>query len=96
MSAFFVATVTIKDSDKFHAYAGKARDTFAAFGGELVLRGKFEGTFVGDVSHQAVGIVKFPDLQTLENWFQSDAYQAIIPLRDAAADMVIAKYEQPD
>ena len=95
MSAFFVATVSVKNSDKFQEYAGKAMATFQDYQGELVLRGKAEGELAGSSNHQAVGIVKFPDMDTLNNWYNSEAYQAIIPLREEAADMTIVKYQQP-
>lgn len=95
MSAFFVATVSIKDTRKFQDYAQKAAAAFAVHGGELVLRGKAEAALAGALTHQTVGIVRFPDLGALEAWFRSDAYQALIPLRDAAADMTIITYSTP-
>ncbi len=94
MTAFFVATVSVKDSEKFQEYGAKASQTLQGFGGELVLRGKAEGALVGAVNHQVVGIVKFPDMATLNSWHESDAYQALIPLRDEAAEFTIVKYEQ--
>ena len=33
-------------------------------------------------------------MQKLEAAFASDAYQAIVPLRDEAAELTIVKYEQ--
>lgn len=95
MPAFFVATVSVKDADKFQDYAQKAGATFAAHGGELVLRGKAEAALAGALAHHAVGIVRFPNLSALQAWFQSEAYQALIPLRDAAADMTIIIYSAP-
>ena len=96
MSAFLIATVTVKDAKKFQEYGGKAMETIQAFNGELMLRGKYEGVLAGNTNHQAAAIIKFPDIETLNNWYQSDEYQAIIPLRDEAADVIIVKYEQPE
>lgn len=95
MPAFFVASVTIRDGDKFSEYAQKAGATFAAYGGEIVLRGKAEAALAGALTHGSVGIVKFPDMETLGRWFHSSEYQALIPLRDAAADMSITSYSTP-
>jgi len=95
MTAFFVATVKVKDPQKFQEYSQKAGETFMPHGGELVLRGKQTGVLAGDADHQAVGIVKFPDQGALTAWFNSDAYQAIVPLRDEAADMTIVTYSVP-
>lgn len=95
MTAFFVATVKIKDPEKFQEYAQKAGESMAPHGGETVLRGKMDGVLVGQADHQAVGIVSFPNQNALSAWYHSDAYQAIIPLRDEAADMTIATYSTP-
>lgn len=95
MTAFFVATVTIKDPQKFQEYAQKAGETMAPHGGEAVLRGKIDTVLVGQADHQAVGIVKFPNQDALSAWYNSDAYQKIVPLRDEAADMTIATYSIP-
>jgi len=95
MTAFFIATTSIKDQEKFQLYAQKAGATFAPHGGEPVLRGKVEGTLNGNSDHQAVGIIKFPNMEALQAWFDSDAYQEIIPLRDEAADMTIVTYTVP-
>jgi uncharacterized protein (DUF1330 family) len=53
------------------------------------------GSIAGDVSHDTVAVVKFPGMQILEAAFATDAYQAIVPLRDEAADITVVKYEQP-
>jgi len=95
MTAFFVATAKIKDSEKFQEYAQKAGGTLAPHGGELVLRGLKEDVLAGDADHQTVGIIKFPNQDALMAWFNSDAYQAIVPLRHKAADMTIVTYSEP-
>ena len=94
MTAFYVGTTSVKDSGKFEDYVSKAIETSKSFGGELVLRGRAEGALVGSVNHQVIGIAKFPDMASLNNWYESDAYQALIPLRDEAAETTIVKYEQ--
>lgn len=95
MSAFFIATTTIKDAGKFQEYASKAAKTFADFGGELVTKGKAEIALAGESDHQAVGVVRFPDLDSLNGWYRSPAYQALIPLRDDAANMTLVAYSVP-
>ncbi len=94
MPAFFIAQVKLKDDEKFQAYAARAKAIFAEFGAELITRGKVMGSIAGDVAHNAVAIIKFPDMQKLEAAFATDAYQAIIALRDEAVDITIVKYEQ--
>ncbi len=96
MTAFFIAQVIVKDEEKFKEYGAKAGEIVKGFGGEVVVRGKFETVLHGDVAaHQAVGVISFPDIETLQSFYASDAYQAIIPLRDEAADMNFTVYQQP-
>lgn len=96
MTAFFVATLTVKDPAKMQDYAAKAAETFKPFGGEMILRGKAGGALTGgEVGHQMTGIASFPSLEELRSWYASDAYQAIVPLRDQAADIAITAYEVP-
>lgn len=96
MTAFFVATVTVRDPEKFQEYARRSMPTFAAFGGEVMLRGQLESVIAGSADHKAVAVVKFPDKAALDAWHRSDAYQALIPLRDAGADITIAAYQMPN
>jgi len=95
MTAFFIATTSVKNQEKFQQYAQKAGATFAPYAGELVLRGKAEETLTGHSDHQTVGIIKFPNMAALQAWFDSSAYQKIVPLRDEAADMTIVSYAVP-
>ncbi len=95
MTAFFIAQVRIKDPEKFQAYAGSVGETFKPHGGELLLRGKAEGVLAGELNHDAVGIIRFPSQESLTAWHESDAYQALIPLRQEAAEMTITRYSVP-
>ncbi|MBE7636222.1 DUF1330 domain-containing protein [Sneathiella sp. P13V-1] len=95
MTAFFVASVTVKNPEKMAEYAAAAAKTFTAFGGEPLLKGKRVEDLAGSADHQMVAIVKFPDSNSLKGWYQSDAYQALIPLRDEAADMTLVSHEVP-
>jgi len=96
MSAFFIATVKVKDPAKFSEYAEQAGASMKAFNGEVLERGKIREVLVGKADHNGVGIVRFPDLASLNNWYKSPAYQAIIPLRDEASDITIVAYEVPN
>lgn len=89
MSAFAIALVSIKNPEKFQEYAKAAGPTFAAFNAKHITKGKNAGTLCGASSHQMAAIFEFPDVESAQNWYNSDAYQAIIPLRDEACDVTI-------
>ena len=96
MSAFFVAAVTIKDSEKFAEYASKFGASAAPHGGKPLIRGRFAKSLAGSGGHDLTAIVQFPDMAALDAWHASDAYQALIPIREQAADMTIIAYEAVD
>lgn len=59
--------------------------TLAPFGGEFLIHGdpliRVEGDWpVGDLI-----IIAFPTRAALEGWYNSDAYQAIVPLRTGSS-----------
>ncbi len=93
MTALVVAQVKLKDPDKMAAYAEAVPATLAPFSGEILHRGKYEATLLGDASPHGLGVLRFPDPQSAKTWFASPEYQAVAPLRDAAADMTFVLYE---
>lgn len=95
MTAFFVATAKVKDPTKYGDYAQKAGATMKDFGGEIIVRGQVREVLAGEADHNGVGVVRFPDLKSLTDWYASTAYQEIISLRDEGADVTIVTYETP-
>lgn len=96
MKAFVIAYVTIKDGEKFLAYAKAAGESMQPFGGNVITKGKAVQQLAGEHDKQNVAIIAFPDLESLESWYNSDNYQAIIPLRKEAADIIITSYVMPE
>lgn len=95
MNAFFVAQVTIKNPEKFQQYAKAAGESMAPFGGNAIIKGKLATNLSGEQPHPAISVIGFPSEQSLNDWFNSDAYQALIPLRDEASDMILSSYVVP-
>ncbi|WP_161862678.1 DUF1330 domain-containing protein [Algicella marina] len=96
MSAFLIATVTIRDKEKFEAYSKKVGPELPGFGGELLIRGSFAESLHGGGDHQLAAVLRFPDMASLRGWYDSPAYQQAIGLRNAGADMTITAYEAID
>lgn len=95
VAAFFIVTTTVKDPDSYQTYVQSVGPTLAPFGGKALLRGKAVAVLAGTMTHQMVGIIEFPDIDKLNAWHASEAYQALIPLRSRAADMTITSYVVP-
>jgi uncharacterized protein (DUF1330 family) len=87
MTAFIVVDLTPADAEKAQAYGAAAATTVTNYDGEFVVKGEIEALNGGD-HHQTKAIIKFPDREAALNWYQSDEYQTLIPLRDQGFDSI--------
>jgi len=85
MSAFIIVDLTPTDPEKAQAYGASAATTIARYDGEFVVKGAIE-PLSGGSHHQTKAIIQFADREAALNWYQSDEYQALIPLRDQGMD----------
>ena len=95
MSAFVVVHSIINDPEKMKVYGGSAQPIVAAHGGEFYLRGKVNSVLTGEHRHQNTLVIKFPDQAAIQKWYNSPEYQALIPNRDEAADMIFISCDEP-
>jgi uncharacterized protein (DUF1330 family) len=92
--AYVVGQITIKNETYWSEYRSKVPATLAPWGAELMFRGKRIDSGELDQSHTHVVVIKFPSLANVEGWLQSEAYNALIPLRHQAAELVSITYEE--
>ena len=85
MSAFIVVDMTPTDVEKLQEYSAAAAPTVARYDGEFVVRGAIEPLNGGNHRETKV-IIQFPDREAALNWYESDDYQNLIPLRDQCMD----------
>lgn len=85
MAAFVVVHATPKNAEKMQEYGAAAGPMLAQFGGELLGRGSNEALF-GSCTHALSVLIKFPDADAARRWYNSDAYQALLPVRGEAMD----------
>ena len=67
--------------------------TLAPWGAELVFRGRQVAVLSGENPHADIVVIRFPDTAAVDAWFGSPAYQALIPLRQQAAAVVLLSYQ---
>ena len=96
LSAFVIGHITVKDKSLWGEYRGQVPATLAPWGGNLVFRGQRLAVLGGRHEHADTVVIRFPDRAAVEGWFASAAYQALIPLRERAADVVLVSYEATD
>jgi uncharacterized protein (DUF1330 family) len=93
-NAYVIGHITVKDAEKWDAYRSGVPATLAPWNAELVFRGKRVATLAGEHPHPDVVVIRFPDLKAVDGWHSSAAYQALIPLRRQAAEVVLLAYEE--
>ncbi len=93
-NAYVIGHITVKDAAKWEAYRGAVPATLAPWGAELVLRGWNARVLAGEHAHTDVVVIRFPDRAAADGWHASPAYQALIPLRRSAADVVLVTYDE--
>lgn len=92
MSACVIGHITVKDADKWAQYRAQVPATLAPWGAELLFRGQTERVLSGQHAHSDTVVIRFPDTAAVDGWYQSAAYQALLPLRQQAADLVLLSY----
>ena len=93
MAAWLIGHMTVRDSVKWQEYVSQVGATLAEAGGEVMFRGRLQDQVCGEAPGQLVVAIRFADLASLRNWHDSPAYQRLIPIRRAAADVVLSAYE---
>lgn len=91
--AYVVGRMTVKNETKWAEYRGQVLATLTPWGGELVFRGNQVRALSGECPHADIVVIRFASLADADGWHSSAAYQALIPLRQQAADVVLTTYE---
>lgn len=82
MPAYISVNFTPLDQAKLQQYVAAVPATLAKYGGEFLVKGKFE-KLSGDTDYEMQVILAFPSKEQAAGWYGSPDYQALIPLRDA-------------
>jgi uncharacterized protein (DUF1330 family) len=94
MSALVIGHITVRDEDKWAQYRAQVPATLAPWGAELVFRGRVQTLLAGQHRHTDTVVIRFPDSAAVAAWYQSAAYQALLPLRQQAADIDLISYAE--
>ena len=95
MAALLVAFAKIKDAAKLQEYSSAAGPTIVAAGGSIVARGKFKAALAGSFDADSCLIARFESVAAAQAWYQSPAYQALVPLRDQVMTPTFLLLEEP-
>ena len=89
---YVIGHITIKDAAKWDEYRSQVPATLAPWQAELVFRGEKLAVLGGEHKHTDTVFIRFPNAESANGWYNSAAYQALIPLRQEAAEVDLISY----
>lgn len=91
MSAYVIVQENLHDQAVFDEYRKDLIPTLTPFGGKFLSRGGKLTVREGTWPHERTVLVEFPSREAAEGWYDSAAYQKILPLRlkSSTANFVI-------
>lgn len=85
MVAYLIGELDVSDAKGYGDYAKDSPHAVLKFGGRYIARGGRTKTLEGEAPPSRVVIVEFPSMENAQAFYNSQEYQTIIPLRQAAA-----------
>ena len=93
MKALLAVNLTVKDATQFANYGKGVQPIMQAHGGKPQLRAINPEVLFGEHGHKVLVLFRFPNQDALRTFYNSDAYQKLIPTRTAGADVVFTGYD---
>ena len=82
--AYWIANIQeVKDPETYRNYTGIVTATLAPYGGQFIVRGA--APVILDKSPKPPGyivVIEFPSLKNLRDWWDSETYSKIRPIRE--------------
>jgi uncharacterized protein (DUF1330 family) len=78
---YFFVEIEITDPAAYETYRAKVPDIMAAHGGRILVRGGDPHALDGTMPHLRRVIVEFDSPEAVKTFYNSDAYQAVLPFR---------------
>ena len=79
--AYLVGQITVTHPEAYAVYASQVPQTIAAFGGKYLVRGGHATQLEGQAQGERHVVIECPSREIAEAWYNSEAYQAILPHR---------------
>ena len=93
MASYLVGHITVNDDELWQKYVSGVQESLLPFNSKVIFRGKLVSVLAGKHEHDLVVVIEFPDQSTLDNWYNSEKYQSLIPIRDKAATVVLTTFK---
>ncbi|MED0155356.1 DUF1330 domain-containing protein [Escherichia albertii] len=84
--AYYIAEFQATDREAIKPYSAQVESTFIPFGGRFIVRGGEPDVKEGPGAQGRLVVIKFESLKNAQDWYNSAAYQKIIPVRHRAGN----------
>jgi uncharacterized protein (DUF1330 family) len=85
MSAYIIAEVEVTDPETYATYRTQTPGVIERYGGRFIVRGGAAETLEGEGQPGRLVVIEFPDIAAARRFYASPEYQAIIGIRQRAA-----------
>ena len=86
MKGYVIATVRVEDAQGYEPYRQRAQEIIAGHGGRYLVRGGRVDVREGTLERDRVIVLEFPTMEQARAFYDSDDYQAIVPIRQRNAE----------
>lgn len=91
--AYVVGHIRVLDAQKWAEYQSRVPATLAPWKAELLFRARQVAAYSGELPYTDIVVIRFASAADAQGWFSSPAYQALLPLRAQAADVLLHAYQ---
>ncbi len=85
MAAYLIAHLDVHDPEGFERYRAVVPEVIRRFGGRYLVRGGRVEALEGEWTVPRLVVLEFDSVERAREFYRSSEYQAILPLRQAAA-----------
>ena len=82
---YLIAQIDVHDAETYAKYTAQTPGTVANFGGKFIVRAGQWECLEGAEPGPRVVVIEFPSYEKAKEWYNSNEYQAIVGLRQAAS-----------
>lgn len=83
---YYIAEFVPADMERLVPYSQQVEATFSPYGGRYAVRGGAMSPLEGEAPQGRFIMIAFDDVAKAHAWYRSDAYQALIPIRQASGE----------
>jgi len=85
MKGYVLAFIDVEDAKNYSPYAAGVPATIAAYGGRYLVRNGKKEVREGSLPADRVVMLEFPSVDQAKAWYESEEYQALLPIRKSAS-----------